>query len=302
MLIIITFYLIIINMSKKVISINPQFLQITKNKKKKKEKKQLDFSTVKPNNIKKELIKRIKDHKHLKEKELEELNKKNNIAEEKKQDNAFVSDFKNTIDYLQNLSSQRKDKKKRKNKTMKNNKTLKNRNTLSNIPEAPPYGILKGGKKPTYSQYRKTLKIKTDEPTSRPNITINTPTSDVPIKTDEFFDRKNKLEKLKKTKQKVKLTDKKKKRMIYLGKRNGSVGILIKNKKTRKRIKKEVNILKKKSLVNIKKYLRKHNLIKIGSSAPENLLRELYENSFLSGDVYNKNPDVLVHNYMENKF
>ena len=90
--------------------------------------------------------------------------------------------------------------------------------------------------------------------------------------------------------------------MIYLGKRNGSVGILIKNKKTRKRIKKEVNILKKKSLVNIKKYLRKHNLIKIGSSAPENLLREIYENSFLSGDVYNKNPDVLVHNYMENKF
>ena len=38
MLIIITFYLIIINMSKKVISINPQFLQITKNKKKKKKK------------------------------------------------------------------------------------------------------------------------------------------------------------------------------------------------------------------------------------------------------------------------
>ena len=40
-------------------------------------------------NILKSLIK--------KEKELEELSKKNNIAEEKKTDNAFVSDFKNTI-------------------------------------------------------------------------------------------------------------------------------------------------------------------------------------------------------------
>ena len=53
-------------------------------------------------------------------------------------------------------------------------------------------------------------------------------------------------------------------RKITLGKDKGKVGVLVKNKKTRKNIKNEVNILKKKPISEIKEYLRKHNLMKIG--------------------------------------
>ena len=52
-------------------------------------------------------------------------------------------------------------------------------------------------------------------------------------------------------------------------------------------------------MANIKKYLRKHNLIKIGSIAPDDVLRNIYERSYLSGDVYNKNPDMLIHNFLK---
>ena len=60
-------------------------------------------------------------------------------------------------------------------------------------------------------------------------------------------------------------------------------------------------VLRKKCLSEIKEYLRKHNLIKIGSSAPEAVLRQIYENSFLAGNIYNKNPDNLLHNYLNNE-
>ena len=86
-------------------------------------------------------------------------------------------------------------------------------------------------------------------------------------------------------------------RKITLGKDKGKVGVLIKNKKNRKNIKNEVNILKKKPISEIKEYLRKHNLMKIGSSAPDNICRGTYENAFLSGDVYNKNSEILLHNW-----
>ena len=47
------------------------------------------------------------------------------------------------------------------------------------------------------------------------------------------------------------------------------------------------------------KYLLKHNLMKIGSTCPEEILRVTYENSYLTGDIINKNPDILLHNYMQ---
>lgn len=105
------------------------------------------------------------------------------------------------------------------------------------------------------------------------------------------------IKKKKKKKKKHKL--KTVKRKITLGKKHGMVGVLIKNRKTRKNIKKEVANLEKKSMTNIKRYLRKHNLIKIGTPAPDDILRNIYESSFLSGDIYNKNPDTLLHNFMK---
>ena len=60
----------------------------------------------------------------------------------------------------------------------------------------------------------------------------------------------------------------------------------------------ELDVLKKKSINQVKKYLRKHNLIKIGSAAPESLLKDMFVDVYSCGDVYNKNPDILLHNYV----
>ena len=81
-------------------------------------------------------------------------------------------------------------------------------------------------------------------------------------------------------------------------KNKGKVSVLIKNRKTRKKIKNDTLKLKKKGLSEIKQYLRIHNLIKIGSNAPESVLRETFENAFLSGNIYNKNAENLIHNYV----
>ena len=72
-------------------------------------------------------------------------------------------------------------------------------------------------------------------------------------------------------------------------------------KAARKRVKNETLKLKKKSLEEIKQYLRIHNLIKIGTDAPEDVLRQTFENAFLSGDIHNKNSENLLHNYINVK-
>ena len=69
------------------------------------------------------------------------------------------------------------------------------------------------------------------------------------------------------------------------------------SKKTRNNVKKEVDVLKRKSIQEVKDYLRKHNLTKIGSGAPDHVLRSTFENAYLSGNVNNKNGDILLHNW-----
>ena len=92
----------------------------------------------------------------------------------------------------------------------------------------------------------------------------------------------------------------KRKKTYKLGKNKNKncVGILIKNRDTQKNIKQEITNLKKKSILDIKNYLRQKNLIKIGSDAPNDVLRKLYEDSILSGNINNTNNNNLVFNYL----
>lgn len=319
-------------MSKKI-SINPEFFKMSIKKEKKQKKKKPTFreSQLKPNKVKKELIARIKQHQQReKQRELDELEKI-----KKNKDQTFKNEFKDTMDYLEELNKKKKRKKKKKNKTLKvrqphsqinidstktsvPNETNMSDNSLiqTNITPDPPYSILKGGKKPTYRQWKKTLKkqmFQDDILQENPKM-IDTEPLKIESNIDTlqlnnnktsmlgFNERKMRLNKIKnkltfQEPKKRKIKTRRIRRKITLGKEKGKIGVLVKSKKTRKIIKNEVNILKKKSINEIKEYLRKHNLIKIGSAAPDNITRGIYESAYLSGDVYNNNAEILLHNW-----
>jgi hypothetical protein len=84
-----------------------------------------------------------------------------------------------------------------------------------------------------------------------------------------------------------------------LGKQGNVVGVLIKNNDTRKKIQKELSLLKNKNLSDVKKHLVEHKLMKIGSTAPPNIIRKIYEDSVLTGEVENIGKDITLHNFLE---
>jgi hypothetical protein len=93
------------------------------------------------------------------------------------------------------------------------------------------------------------------------------------------------------------LEEKEVKKTFKLGKSGKRVSVLIKNNKSRKKIEEAKTERGKTHVSTIKNYLKKHNLIKYGSTAPTKLLREMYETSELCGGISNENKDVLIHNF-----
>ena len=179
-------------MSNKTISINPSLFNIGKTKKKKEKIKTSITPLISPNVLKTKLLKRIKEHKQQETQMID--NKKQLLEDVNNKTESFTDEFSNSINYLQTLSNQKINDEKQRQKQKRiqeiHSKTLKNYNSLNNSTETPfvnvdlpeelqltinteqfvpneniislnsrlndnvPYGILKGGKKQTYKNWR----------------------------------------------------------------------------------------------------------------------------------------------------
>ena len=192
-----------------------------------------------------------------------------------------------------------------------------------------PYGCLKNGKKPTFRAYNKT--IKHNLRFNNDNNNNDTPHTERQTKLKELQDKhkrqsilndsdgdgdgdgdgdrnieddnekyRNKPYHMSRTKirRHLRKTITKK---FKLGKTGDTVGVLIKNNDTRKNIQREHGLLKNKKLSEVKKYLVEKNLIKIGSMAPPNIVRKIYEDAMLTGEIENVGKGVILHNFLEDK-
>jgi hypothetical protein len=185
----------------------------------------------------------------------------------------------------------------------------------SNISEKPftvvnpdkPYGILKNGIKPTYKTWSLSQK-NYNEPPNSSNIQVVKPITNPIIVSsnissnnlnenkDSFVNKEiNSIT----TEPEQVIQEKEIKKTYFIGKnkKTNSIGVLIKNLNTRKKIEEDITKYRKTNITTIKNYLKSHNIIKHGTNAPVNLLRSMYENIKLCGDVNNDNINNMLHNF-----
>lgn len=319
----------------KVISINPNLFAVNKSKsnREKGSKKKLSLKIERPSNIKKELIKKIRNYQN-------KTKKKKNYP----LDNTFNSEFKESIEYLRNVINN--DKLSADNKTTPPIISDTNINTnpqrpIAIPPDDIPWGVLKNGKKPTYrkwirDQTLKSRKYVDDNQTNRYVVQNNPDLEDVssfqgdiqetplhiPINTpiDSKIDTtlESRIEDItppsitignnvsskrkvpKETPRKLKKKTLKKKYTCGKSKTKKQIGIIIKGIETKNKVLREQRDLRNTPIQVIRNFLYKKSFIKVGSTAPDKVLRDMYESIILSGDVNNTNSHILIHNYMNN--
>lgn len=392
----------------KTIEINPALFRAAGGSKTKKNKetaaKPHKNPLISPNILKNKLLKRIKQHK-LREHNSNSNNSSSNINVVTSASPSYTDEFAESLDYLQNLSKQKQmseqkqanEIKKQNSQTDMERKTVKNYHSMNNqhvnidLPEelsniyvpniaslklvknddSVPYGILKGGNKPTYRTWNKTQKnvefpvasiapasisiapasisierenrlntlkdkIKQKEhfanqakkedvwldktyiqkpvaeniimsvPTSVNEIKINTQVSDIHsgpkiVVSENIKTLNNPSVDDKTTTGRRRFIKKTKHRKYTLGKSKikKTVSVLLKDRQTRKKILSAQKDLKRKPINEVKNYLREHNLLKTGSDAPNDILRKIYEDAVLAGEITNINKDILLHNFLK---
>ena len=74
---------------------------------------------------------------------------------------------------------------------------------------------------------------------------------------------------------------------------------MISNRTIRKNITTKTQLLKQVPINEVRKYLIKKGFIKVGSDAPNDILRKMYESAILiGGEIQNHNVDNLLYNYL----
>lgn len=267
-------------MSKRTISITPQYFNMS-SKKNKKVKESLSQVNINTSSIRQLLLDKLKEHKKtrkietkitpLQEKTFDESCKEIKAGAESLTVKDEINEVEsNEVIPIQSLQTQ----------IVSHTQTIPQiQNAIQHTQQSQisilhdrtdkPYGNLKNGTKPTYKQMNQISELKEPYPVE-------------PIESTPII-----------------LEEKEVKKTFNLGKnyKTKTISVLIKNNKTRKKVEDEKTEHKKKNISTIKNYLKEKNLIKFGSTAPSKLLREMFETSELCGGISNENKDVLIHNF-----
>ena len=291
---------------KKTITINPELFKVNN-----KSKKQKTTIPTISSSLKSKFLKKMS-------------NTKNNRLKQKQtfiQDPLESNDFENSIQYLTNLINEEKKDIPVSTELAVELKEevipdpIHNSNISLNykVDNEVGYGCLKNGIKPNYRTWIKTKRIHPTEkeipkqtsfyvPDKIPdkmNI-IDENIEQIPL-TEELFPLEEKEEEeeiISVPKKQLTKNTIKKKYTLGKSKKYRKISILLKNKTIKQQVLDAQKELKKTNIKNIKKYLTTSGLIKIGSTAPVDVLKEIYENAKLTGNVTNSNKETLLHNFV----
>lgn len=319
--------------SQKVIKINPEFFKIpsgaqTKKNIEKKIKVKDSGKTLK-NSVNKNILK------HIREKQDELYNNiiESNRSESPTANQTFQSEFDKALNHLDDLAKKEDTAiKPKKNRTLKTSSASDSRegggfqpmysDNVGDflIPSAgpsirlqpqPTYGCLKGGKLPTFRTWKQSFPEQKPVPIEQIQEPIIQNPILPPIQTtpNEIIQNMNEISQLNKEKEKAnqkkekKITKQKKtlKRTFKVGKSKfyPKIGVLISNRSIRTQTLKKTQQIKQTPISEIKKFLVKKGLIKVGSTAPNDVLREMYKSvSLIVGDIQNHNVETILYNYL----
>lgn len=200
----------------------------------------------------------------------------------------------------------------------------------------PSYGCLKNGSLPTFRTWKnltqkntpgfnytpptiysdginKNSNVIVDTLSANTNVISNeTTTSQSPNKINNMIEKSiitqniDKMTNIKNNQNHKKFVKKQKKtlkRTYNVGKSKmyPKISVLVSNKTIRNNITTKSQLLKQIPIQEVKKYLIKRGFIRVGSIAPNDVLRKMYETSILMcGEIQNHNPDNLLYNYLHN--
>lgn len=185
--------------------------------------------------------------------------------------------------------------------------------------QKPQYGCLKNGSLPTFRSFtRKAGGLYDTQPDVASTSSMEQSFLKTPILSQKFIEQSQKFDKIhqgniqsfenneknkQNQKQKIKYRKRKKifKRTYRVGRSQTEpkIGVLVSNKTVRNRISTQAQLLKQTPIQEVRKYLIKKGFIKIGTNAPNDVLRKMYETvSLVCGEIQNHNPDNLLYNFI----
>ena len=203
------------------------------------------------------------------------------------------SEFDKSLQYLMDMQEKENKKEKEKEKEKENEKEkeemIKSENPLRVLEKVdnPSYGCMKvGGTLPTYRQYHR----HTQKNVANLGDLLHFPDNGRQSINDT---------------QSIPVSQKKTlKRTFTIGKSNKdkTISVLVSNKTKRHQVSNQDFELKSTPMIDVRRYLVKHGLIKIGTISPPEVLRKMYESaSLICRDVTNHNSDTLMYNYLNSE-